>query len=158
MNRASAIVELRWYFNAYEGEMGMRAMSLEPSGGEAGEAAGERRTTAFLRGRNVRAALDRMDPRGHVRRAQERVLLIAFGEAPPRDGWRGLERWNELAGVAALAVNRNDLIAGRNWLVRWLRTASAQEIERRRKGAQARLDEALNAFVNATPGKARRGE
>lgn len=137
MNLLQARVELRWFYTEREGELGMRASNPEPGTGgpETGEASAERRTRAYTRDCDVLKRLRAIGP------GLERVLRVAYAPAPP-GFWRGLERWYELAGVAALIANQEDLAAG-------ARAAAALKGEPEadmRKRAKAWHDRALREF------------
>lgn len=89
-----AKTELRWFFSEAEGDLGLRAASLEPGlGGE---------SCPFERAhKRIGAASRWADVASRLRclsSLDKRVLLVAY--TPHR--WPGLETWYELAGVAAL--------------------------------------------------------
>lgn len=136
MSPSEAAIELRWYFTESEGELGLRAASLEPGTGDADpERAASRRTAAYLREADV---IRRIHAVGG---ASARVLRVAY--TPYR--WMGLERWYELAGVGALLLDREDIIAAGKRVAK-LPTAEATALRARAKTA---LRSSLRAFVEA---------
>lgn len=136
MNLREAPGKLRWFFTEADGELGMRAACLEPGGSnETGEAAAKRRTDACVNWSEVSSRLRKVGPE------RERVLRLAY--TPHR--WPGLERWYELAGVAAWLVDREDVIAaGRR--IAGQKPADAEPL---RLVAKETLKGALRAFVEA---------
>jgi hypothetical protein len=136
VNVREAAIELRWFFTEADGELGLRAMSLEPgAGGGDPERAAARQTLAYLRWTKVNGGLRA------VGGTMARVLRVAY--TPHR--WVGLERWYELAGVAAMLTDREDVTdAGRR--VAKLATPEADKL---RAEARRVLRDALRSFVEA---------
>lgn len=103
MSAALARLDLRWFFTEAAGDLGLSAQDYQPRGARSsspdGAAAARHHEAAVIRWTEVIRRL-RALPEGH-----ERVLRVAYGPLPP--GWpRGLERLYELAGVAALLLER----------------------------------------------------
>lgn len=138
MTRGEAVVELRWFYTEREGELGLRGASLEPGigGPETGDAAADRRTRSYARDCDVLRRLRGLDP------YTERVLRLAFSPTPSHV-WRGLERWYELAGVAALLTDQGDVMAAARAVAR----LKGPEAEALRASAKKSLEKALRAFV-----------
>lgn len=155
--RQEAVIELKWFYSEAEGDLGMRAASLEPSGGDSdGAAKARRRTEACVRWTEAVRRL-RLLPQG-----DERVLRVAYSPV----AWPGLERHYELAGVCALLVERRQApssviaahmatrtesdesgaLATAGRAVAGLETAPAAELKLK---ARAALRAALAAYVRA---------
>lgn len=98
-----ARVELRWFFTEGDGSLGLRGSDYQPRGTRSDGAESARSyEAAVVRWSEVVRRLRALPP------GYERVLRVAFGPLPP--GWpMGLERLYELAGVAALIVERERL-------------------------------------------------
>lgn len=96
--KGRAVADLRWFYVEAEGDLGLHAQSYEPSDGSAREGyeVARERDRECARWSEVARRLRAMPP-GH-----ERVLRLAYTE----HRWIQLERWYELAGVAALLVSR----------------------------------------------------
>ena len=136
MNIREAAIELRWFFGEAEGELGLRGVSLEPSGGgEQPEAAASRQTSAYLRWTDTSRRLTAIGA------PLERVLRLAY--TPHR--WAGLGRWYELAGVAAWLTDREDVIAA----ARRIEKLATTEADALRARAKDMLRTALREFVEA---------
>lgn len=98
--RPLAEADLRWFHNEAAGELGLRAMSLEPTAGRGdGVQAAERQTAAYVRYTAVRAALLTLPA------DDRRVLSLAFTE---RHYHEPLTGWHERAGVAAWLLARQE--------------------------------------------------
>lgn len=138
MNVREAAVELRWFFTEAEGELGLRAMSLEPSGHVEGAAAADRQTRAAVRWTEVSRRLE------VISKEHGRVLRKSYGPKPR--AWPiGLERWYELAGIAADIRGDGDDIRGARLMLK-LSTTDAEGL---RKQVKSMLKNALAAFVDA---------
>ncbi len=125
--------ELRWFYGESESALGLHGQNLErnPEAYDAAAAA-DRASAHVARYCDVTRRLR------HVGLEDERVLRLAFY---PRE-WPGLARWYELAGVGALLVNREDVIAGG----RKLAAMPAAQSRPLRVRAEKTLAKALEAF------------
>jgi hypothetical protein len=136
-NVAAARVELRWFYAEGEGALGLRAADYQPRQSRSEGAESARSYEEVVARWTEVARRLRGLPQGH-----ERVLRLAF--TPHR--WPGLERWYELAGVAALMVDPDDVVEAGRAIV----AMPAVKAEALKVGAGARLRLALGAYLGAT--------
>jgi hypothetical protein len=145
---------LRWYFGDAAGELGLRAMNLEPTpGGSDGVAAAERQTLAYIRFTSVRRVLLALAA------DDRRVLSLAYLE---RTWPTALSDWYEKAGVGAWLWARYEQ-AGHGTIVSVddaahalaalaSQQARAGDVALLRARAERRLREALGRFCEAWNG------
>lgn len=115
--------DLRWFWNDAPGVLGLKAVNLDPSGGNT-ETEDTHRVEAACRYREISRILDRVGD------ARTRVLQRYHQEAV----WRGLESFGVLAGVALITRAakdgyRGDAIGQRaihSHFVGWLQALSAR--------------------------------
>lgn len=138
MTPREAATELRWFFTEAEGDLGLKGVSLEPSGSEPGHQAAERRASRCVRWSEVSRRLDAIGTE------HRRVLHLAYGPKP-RSWPMGLARWYEEGPVAAMLKDREDVIGA----ARRLAKLTAKEGEPLRKKAKEVRKAALRAFVDA---------
>lgn len=135
MYTSKARVDLMWFYSGEaEADLGLHGSGLERStcAFDAVEAA-DKVANRVIRYAEVKRRLERI---GSTR---ERVLRLAFTP----HAWRGLERWYELAGVACMLTDREDVIAAS----RRVASLSSSDAEALRTEARAVFDGALRAFA-----------
>lgn len=127
--------DLRWFFAEAEGDLGLRGIDYDRSGGEVDpHEIAARRIEDVARWTNVATRLRAIGT------THERVLRVAF--TPHR--WPGLERWYELAGVAALIVDGEDLLGGARAIV----GMTPEKADPLRAGAAGKLRIALSYYLS----------
>jgi len=140
VNTHEAVVELRWFFAESDGELGLRAMSLEPgTGGGDPVRAEERQREAYERWKAVNARLCAVG--GTI----ARMLRAAYDS---RERWPGLERWYEDAGVATLIMSEESDVGRQEACRRVAKLGTARANELRSRSKKSRVA-ALRAFVEA---------